>query len=510
MLSVNSTLAITFKNSYRFMPDDCYKESSPIRVAKPSLIAFNHLLADDLGIDCGNVPEAELAGVFAGNIVPVGARPVALAYSGHQFGHLNPRLGDGRALLLGDVVDIHGNCRDIQLKGSGPTPFTRGGDGRAAIGPVLREYIVSEAMHALGVPTTRALAAVSTGEWVYRQTPEPGAIFTRVAASHIRVGSFQYLALRQNNKTLMSLADYVIRRHFSHLLPHLNRPEAHQQSGEHYLEMFAEICRRQAKLIAHWMSLGFIHGVMNTDNTAVSGETIDYGPCAFIDTFDPAKVFSFIDEGGRYAWSNQPAIGRWNLTRLAETLVPIVAADRDQAVDSLTEILNHYPSQYQSNWLELMRLKLGLTITMDSDEGFIEELLSAMHKGGADFTLFFRRFCDLADAPEDQNIVIKLDQLFKDPAIWRTWFDKWRRRTAQEPTPPKQRAESMRAANPAIIPRNHRVAEVIKAAEHEQNYQPFRTLLEALRKPYQDQSEFAAYQQPPQAHEEIRTTYCGT
>jgi uncharacterized protein YdiU (UPF0061 family) len=503
------SLAIPFDNSYARLPAQFYAECVPVPVAKPTLIAFNYELAAELGIETTDVAAADLAQIFVGNQIPAGAKPLAMAYSGHQFGNLNPLLGDGRALLLGEVVDCYGQRRDIQLKGSGLTPFSRAGDGRAPIGPVLREYVLCEAMHALGVATTRALAAVRSGEWVYRQRREPGAIFTRVAASHIRVGSFQYFALRRDHEALRQLADHVIARHFNEESQNWPRLHAEADRGAHYLAMFEAICQRQAKLIAQWMQLGFIHGVMNTDNMTVSGETIDYGPCAFIDTFDPAKVFSSIDREGRYSWQNQPVISQWNLARLAEAILPIIDKDQNAGKAGLLDILDRYPQWHNTAWLELMRAKLGLSTCREDDKKLVDDLLNVLKVGKADYTLFFRQLCDVA-AFEDYKSAGDIDKLFTDPSIWQTWLLRWQQRLAIESLPPAQRAQNMRAINPAVIPRNHRLAEVIEAAESEQDFTPFYTLLKVLSNPYAEQPEYQEYQQPPQPHEEVLRTFCGT
>ena len=482
--------AIAFDNSYRRLPERFYAQLAPARVAAPRLIAFNRALATELGLDADAIaPRA--AELFSGNGVAEGAEPIALAYAGHQFGNFVPQLGDGRAVLLGEVLDVHGARRDIQLKGSGPTPFSRNGDGRAALGPVLREYVVSEAMHALGIPTTRALAAVTTGETVRRETALPGAIVTRVAASHIRVGTFQYFAARQDAEALRLLADHVIARHY---------PGA-ASAERPYLALLAAVAERQATLVARWMMIGFVHGVMNTDNTAVSGETIDYGPCAFLDAYDPATVFSSIDRGGRYAFRNQPAIAQWNLARFAETLLFLIDPDIDTAIAMATEVLEGVTAQFGRAWLSGMRAKLGLASEEAEDGTLIGDLLGVMQASAADFTLTFRT---LADGPGAAR------SLFGAPEAFDVWAERWRARASREGVTEATIAERMRAANPAIIPRNHRVEEAIVAAVERQDFAPFEALLQAVQRPYEDLPEFARFTEPPQADERVLQTFCGT
>ncbi|UZK04445.1 protein adenylyltransferase SelO [Venatoribacter cucullus] len=498
-------LTIPFDNAYARLPDQCYARVLPTPVANPALIRFNHGLAAELGIDVNGSTEAELAAVFAGNDIPAGADPLAMAYSGHQFGHLNPQLGDGRAILLGDVVDIHGQRRDIQLKGSGRTPFSRNGDGRSPLGPVLREYILCEAMHALGVPTTRALAAVNSGEWVYREGREPGAVFTRVAASHIRVGTFQYFALRRDHEALQQLADHVIERHY----PHIDTTAA-----DKYRQLFESICKNQAQLIAQWMQLGFIHGVMNTDNMTVSGEAIDYGPCAFMDAYHPDTVFSSIDRQGRYAYSNQPAIGQWNLARLAEALLPLINSDEKTAVAQATEILQEYPRWQQDAWLQHMAEKFGFSQVQETDQALIEQLLKLMEQSRLDYSLFFRRLSHCTQAGDNRTELLALLQL---PECRPTaaleqqlnnWLNQWQQQLTERGDS-HSAAQRMQAKNPAVIPRNHRVAEAIAAAEAG-DYSVFERLLSALEQPYEERPEYAGFMQPPQPAEKVLKTFCGT
>ena len=428
--------------------------------------------------------------MFAGNVTPPGAEPIAMAYAGHQFGSFVPQLGDGRAILLGEVLDRNGERRDIQLKGAGRTPFSRRGDGRAALGPVLREYLVSEAMHALGIPTTRALAAVSTGEPVYRDRPLPGAVLTRVASSHIRVGTFQYFAARGDLEAVERLSDYVIDRHF---------PEA-RDADRPRLALIQAVVERQALLIARWMHVGFIHGVMNTDNTALSGETIDFGPCAFMDSYDPASAFSAIDEFGRYAYANQPTLAQWNLARFAETLLPLVDPNPERAVELASEAI--LPSS-----LAGMREKLGISGNQDGDLDLVRDLLQAMHENAADFTLTFRRLC--AAAP-DETADAEARALFANPGAYDRWAVRWRSRLVADGREFNARAKAMRAVNPAFIPRNHRVEQALNAAIDDGDFSPFADLLTILSRPYQDQPAFAEYANPPQTGERVFRTFCGT
>jgi serine/tyrosine/threonine adenylyltransferase len=483
-----------FSNTYTRLPERFFARLSPTPVAKPHLIKFNEPLALELGIHTEGLEPDELAAVFAGNVVPLDAEPIAMAYAAHQFGNFVPQLGDGRAILLGEILDRDGKRRDIQLKGSGPTPFSRRGDGRAALGPVLREYLVSEAMHALGIPTTRALAAVLTGERVFRERPLPGAVLTRVASSHIRIGTFQYFAARGDIEAVERLFGYVIDRHF---------PGA-RDSESPPLALLRAVVERQALLVARWMHVGFIHGVMNTDNTALSGETIDFGPCAFLDSYDPAKWFSAIDELGRYAYGNQPKIAQWNLARFAETLLPLLDPDANRAIELTNEAISAFTARFQECWLAGMRNKLGLS---SSEDGDLDTLLRAMHEGGADFTLTFRRLCDAAaDEKADANARI----LFANPAVYDGWVARWRSRLAAETLEPSARAQMMRTTNPAFIPRNHRVEQALNAAIEYGDFSPFAEMLTVLSRPYEDQAAFADYANAPRADERVFRTFCGT
>ena len=486
----------SFSNSYARMPERFFARLAPTPVTQPRLIKLNATLAAELGLDVSNLDSERLAAVFAGNIAPAGVEPIAQAYAGHQFGNFVPQLGDGRAILLGEVLDPNGRRWDIQLKGSGPTPFSRRGDGRAALGPVLREYLVSEAMHGLGIPTTRALAAVASGELVYRERPTPGAVFTRVASSHIRVGTFQYFAARGDIEAVKRLADYVIERHF---------PDV-GGADKPYLALLQAIIERQAALIARWMNVGFIHGVMNTDNTALSGETIDFGPCAFMDSYDPATVFSAIDEFGRYAYANQPAIAQWNLARFAETLISIVDSSPERAVELATEALSAFSSRFHEHWLRGMRDKLGISGSRDGDLELARTLLRAMHENAADFTLTFRRLCDAVSEAKAQPEVAGL---FK-PGAFEAWAAGWRSRLAVDGVAPEARANAMRKVNPAFIPRNHRVEQALDAAIQRDDFSLFYDLLAVLSRPYEDQTAFAEYANPPQPSERVLQTFCGT
>jgi uncharacterized protein YdiU (UPF0061 family) len=485
----------TFDNSFARELEGFYVPWKAAQVARPSLMKFNRELAEELRLDVDALDSGEGAKIFAGNEAPEGAAPLAQAYAGHQFGNFVPQLGDGRALLLGEVVDIHGRRRDIQLKGSGRTPFSRSGDGLAALGPVLREYLIGEAMHALGIPTTRALAAVTTGEPVYRETTLPGAVLTRVAASHIRVGTFQYFAARGELDNVHRLADYVIARHYPELQNHVTP----------YLALLERVAGRQASLIASWMHVGFIHGVMNTDNMSISGETIDYGPCAFMDHYDPATVFSSIDYRGRYCYANQPKIAQWNLARLAETLLPLIDSDNDRAISRALEVINRFPEKYEHHWLLGMRAKLGLAGEDASDSALAAGFLAAMEGNHIDWTLAFRHLADAAAGREE-----KIRALFSNAPTFRLWHDQWQLRLAQEALAPSERAQEMRRVNPAFIPRNHRVEEALSAAVERSDYEPFDRLLKILARPFDDQPESAAYAEPAPDGSERYRTFCGT
>ena len=494
-------MQIPFNNRYVTLGEDFFDRTHPTPVKKPELIKFNDALASELGISTDQVA-ASGAAVFSGNTLPEGAEPLAMAYAGHQFGHFSPQLGDGRALLLGEVNGPDGARYDIHLKGSGPTRFSRNGDGRSALGPVLREYLVSEAMQKLNVPTTRALAAVTTGEPVARERLLPGGVITRVASSFVRVGTFQYFAARDDYDAVQQLADYVIEKNYLQLGDHENS----------YVAFLEAVVERQAALIAQWMQLGFIHGVMNTDNMSVAGETIDYGPCAFMDAYHHNQVFSSIDRHGRYAYSNQPSIGLWNLTRLAEALLPLFDEDPQAAVDAAQDVLETYRGRYESVWLAGMRAKFGLTacsdVKVDDDKTLIEALLEVMDESRADFTLTFYHLSRLADQPSNRDK--GLTNLFDDPAQIDAWLEKWRQRLSLETQGNEARQAAMQAINPVYIPRNHQIEAAIRAAEDHGDFSVFHALHTVLQDPYALQAGKESYMQAPQPEEVVEYTFCGT
>lgn len=486
-------MRIPFDNTYARLPEAFFELVEPTPVAAPSMIRVNHGLAAELGIDVDWLDSPEGLAVLSGNQLADGSEPLAMAYSGHQFGGFSPQLGDGRAILLGEVLGNDGVRYDIQLKGSGPTPFSRRGDGRSALGPVLREYIVSEAMAALGVPTTRALAAVFSGENVFREGMVPGGVFTRIARSHIRIGTFQWFLARQDHDNLKVLADYVIARHY---------PDA-RQSENPYLALLEGVIERQADLIAHWMQFGFIHGVMNTDNMTVSGETIDFGPCAFLDVYDPAKKFSSIDHQGRYAFSNQGPIGLWNLTRFAETLLPLLDDDSQKAVELAEASLHRFFDLQQNSLERRLTAKIGLSGGRAEDWEMAKALLAAMADGEADFTLVFRHLSDALESGNDDTVT----RLFNCPVEITGWIDRWRARLVDA-----DRGEAlalMRRSNPVIIPRNHRIEEAIQAA-YAGEFAPFHRLNDALQRPFDSRPEFAEYEAAPAPDEVVKATFCGT
>lgn len=483
-----------FEHSYAALPERFFARADLSPVAAPRLIRINRPLAQELGLDPDQLAGPDGVAMLAGNRMPETARPIAQAYAGHQFGNFVPQLGDGRALLIGEVVDAQGRRRDIQLKGSGPTRFSRNGDGRAALGPVLREYVVSEAMAALGIPTTRTLAAVTTGEPVFRETRLPGAVLARVAASHIRIGTFQFFAARGDEEALKALADHAIARHY----PHLTAQE------QPYLGLLEAVIAAQAGLVARWMLVGFIHGVMNTDNMTVSGETIDYGPCAFMDAYHPATVFSSIDQTGRYAYANQPRIAVWNLARLAEALLPLIG-EGDEAVERAEAALRGFQGRYEATFHAGLRRKIGLMTEAEEDLKLVSDLLDVMAANGADFTLTFR---DLAAELDGAGGAARAQ--FLDPAAFDGWASRWRERLAAEPQHDAARAEAMRSVNPKYIPRNHRVEAVIAAATQDADFRPFEELLGVLARPFDEQPAMERYAEPPQEHERVLRTFCGT
>ncbi|WP_274627785.1 protein adenylyltransferase SelO [Arvimicrobium flavum] len=486
-----------FDNSYARLPERFFARTDASPVSAPKLIRLNDALARELGLDAARLAGPEGVAMLAGNAFPPNADPIAMAYAGHQFGNFVPQLGDGRALLIGEVIDRRRRRRDIQLKGSGPTRFSRNGDGRAALGPVLREYVVSEAMAALGIPTTRTLAAVLTGDPVYRETRLPGAVLTRVAASHIRIGTFQYFAVRGDLEAVRLLADHAIERHY---------PAA--RGADHpYLAFLEAVIAAQAALVARWMLVGFIHGVMNTDNMAISGETIDYGPCAFMDQYDPAAVFSSIDRQGRYAYANQPGIAVWNLARLAETLVPLLDADQDKGVELAEAALRTFQRHYEATFHSGLRRKLGLLTEEADDLKLISDLFELMAKQQADFTLTFRALGDDLDAVPGEGTA---RAQFAWPPLFDEWARRWRERLSREAGRDEERRQVMRSNNPKYIPRNHRIEALIQAAVERADFRPFEELLTVLARPFDEQPEMAHYAEPPKEHERVLQTFCGT
>jgi uncharacterized protein YdiU (UPF0061 family) len=503
-----SVAPFRFDNSFARELHGFYVPWRPAAVPAPRLLFLNHSLAAELGLDVTSLDGPAGAATFAGNAVPDGAEPLAQAYAGHQFGGFSPQLGDGRALLIGEVIDRQGRRRDIALKGSGRTPFARGGDGKAAVGPMLREVLVGEAMHALGIPTTRALAVTATGEPVYREHTLPGAVLTRVAASHIRVGTFEFFASRGDVERLRKLAEYTIARH----------DPALATAAQPFLALLQTVAERQSALIAQWMNVGFIHGVMNTDNMTISGETIDYGPCAFMEAYDPAAVFSSIDHQGRYAFGNQPDIACWNLARLAETLLPLLSDDPELAMAMATEVIVAFPARYRRHLLRGQRAKLGLRRGEPDDDipdaALAEDWLALLHAHRVDFTLGWRRLAAAAAGDE-----APLRALFADARAPDAWLVRWRARCASEDDSAAhgatvagiERAVAMRSVNPSVIPRNHRVEEALAAASDEGDLAPFERLLDALRQPYDEAGELDRYAEPaPAAVTACYRTFCGT
>lgn len=476
-------------NSYARLPKSFFTKITPNAVPSPELVIFNDTLATNLGLNNVELKSKDGVAVLAGNSIPEGSIPLAQAYAGHQFGNFN-MLGDGRALLIGEQIPPSGDRFDIQLKGSGPTPYSRNGDGRAALGPMLREYIISEAMHALGIPTTRSLAVVTTGESIIRETELPGAILTRVAASHLRVGTFQYAANFGTIEDVRTLADYTIERHYPHIADDENR----------YLSLLQEVIKRQAELIAKWQLVGFIHGVMNTDNMTISGETIDYGPCAFMDAYNPATVFSSIDYQGRYAYGNQPYIGGWNLARFAETLLPLLDDDQNEAIKMATEAIGEFNKFYHENWYAGMRAKLGIFNEEKEDEKLIEDLLNMMQNHSADYTNTFR--------------ALTLDKL-EETALFNSeefklWNELWQARLKRQQESKDDTLQLMRNSNPAIIPRNHRVEVALESAVENGDYSVMEKLLEVLSKPYAHTQEQMDFCTVPAEIDQSYRTYCGT
>jgi len=474
-----------FDHSYARLPAMLHEHLEPTPVREPGMVVFNHALAQSLGLNASAL--AEQAAIFAGNELPEGAEPLAQAYAGHQYGHFTG-LGDGRAILLGEQITPTGERYDVQLKGSGPTPFSRRGDGRAALGPMLREYIISEAMHALGIPTTRSLAVVTTGEKVFRQESLPGAVLTRIAASHIRVGTFEWAAAHRDQSALQALADHTLQRHY----PALVSAEAP------YLALLEGVMERQARLIAQWQCVGFIHGVMNTDNVALSGETIDYGPCAFMDAFDPATVFSSIDRNGRYAYGNQPQIAQWNLARLAEALLPLLHADEKQAVELANAAIEGFKTTFEGHWLTGMRAKLGLFTEEAGDRALIESLLTWMKEQKADFTNTFRSLSGTGKT------------MLNSGHAFAAWHSQWQQRLSQQPQSADEVQQRMHAHNPVVIPRNHKVEEALAAASERDDLSVMESLLKVLTKPYEDLTGQSEYRAPSGLAPGAYQTFCGT
>ncbi len=488
IVSEISKIGWRFDNTYSKLPSSMMSRLAPVPVKKPELVILNNSLSKELGLDFSATKEENLALIFSGNLLPEGSETIAQAYAGHQFGHFT-MLGDGRAIVIGEHISKNNERFDIQFKGSGKTPFSRRGDGRAALGPMLREYIISEAIHGLKIPTTRSLAVVKTGEDVVRETPLPGAILTRVAASHIRVGTFQYVTAIENEKNLKTLVDYTINRHYPNI----------KNFKTTALDLLKIVIQKQADLVTNWMRVGFIHGVMNTDNMAISGETIDYGPCAFMDIYDPQTVFSSIDQQGRYAYFNQPGIVKWNLARFAECLIPLIDDNKDKAIEIATETINSFADIYKKKWLQMMHNKLGLLGEDLKDESLIIDLLTWMHQNKADYT---NTFCVL------MNENIKKNKIYKDENFL-GWQEQWQERLKMHNNSPEKSLKSMRSANPLVIPRNHKVEEALEAANND-DLNPMKNLLKLIEKPYENQKGIDEYQSPAPPSDKKYQTFCGT
>ena len=482
------TIGWRFDNTYSKLPDPFISNTSPIPVKSPELIILNDNLAKQLGLNFSLISKKELSNLFSGNSLPEGSKSIAQAYAGHQFGHFT-MLGDGRAVLMGEHVSKNNERFDIQFKGSGQTPFSRNGDGRAALGPMLREYIISEAMHSLNIPTTRSMAVVKTGEDVVRENILQGAILTRVASSHLRVGTFQYVAMRNNESELRTLVDYTINRHYPNI----------KKSKNKALDLLKVLIELQIDLVVNWMRVGFIHGVMNTDNMSISGETIDYGPCAFMDTYDPQTVFSSIDELGRYAYFNQPSITKWNLARFAECLIPLIDPKKDKAIEIATETINSFDKSYETKWINMMRDKLGLFGQDQKDQVLIIDLLTWMHKNKADYT---NTFCFLMDENFQHN------KIYNDENFL-TWKERWKERLKLNNNTPEKYLSLMKSVNPLVIPRNHKVEEVLESANNN-DLSPLKKLINVLEKPYEKTKENIDYQSPAPVSDKKYKTFCGT
>ena len=481
------TIGWCFDNTYYKLSNIFKEDIKPIPVKKPELVLLNKTLAENLNLNFSNLDNQELSELFSGNSLPKGSNSIAQAYAGHQFGHFT-MLGDGRAVLIGEHLSKDNKRYDIQFKGSGKTAFSRNGDGRAALGPMLREYVISESMNGLGIPTTRSLAVVKTGEDVIRETSLPGAILTRIASSHIRVGTFQYIAARQKKDEIEVLLNYVIDRHYPDI----------KNSKNKATELLSIVLEKQINLVVNWMRVGFIHGVMNTDNMSISGETIDYGPCAFMDTYDPKTVFSSIDQMGRYAYFNQPVITKWNLSRFAECLIPLIDKNQEKAIELATEIINSFEKKYEEKWLNMMRDKLGLFGMDEKDKFLILDLLTWMHQKKIDYTNIF---CHL------MNENIKEDKDYEDEDF-KNWKKRWNERLKTNNNTPEKSLKLMRSANPIVIPRNHKVEEALEAAE-KNNFKPITRLVEILKDPYSQQKNIINYQIPSNSEKKYQT-FCGT
>ena len=482
------TIGWRFDNTYSKLPDPFISNISPIPVKSPELIILNDNLGKQLGLNFSLISKKELSNLFSGNSLPEGSKSIAQAYAGHQFGHFT-MLGDGRAVLMGEHISKNNERFDIQFKGSGQTPFSRNGDGRAALGPMLREYIISEAMHSLNIPTTRSLAVVKTGEDVVRENILQGAILTRVASSHLRVGTFQYVAMRNNESELRTLVDYTINRHYPNI----------KKSKNKALDLLKVLIELQIDLVVNWMRVGFIHGVMNTDNMSISGETIDYGPCAFMDTYDPQTVFSSIDELGRYAYFNQPSITKWNLARFAECLIPLIDPKKDKAIEIATETINSFDKSYETKWINMMRDKLGLFGQDQKDQVLIIDLLTWMHKNKADYT---NTFCFLMDENFQYN------KIYNDENFL-IWKERWKERLKLNNNTPEKYLSLMKSVNPLVIPRNHKVEEVLESANNN-DLSPLKKLINVLEKPYEKTKENIDYQSPAPISDKKYKTFCGT
>jgi len=485
---LSNEIGWNFDNTYSKLPESFISKISPIPVKSPELTIFNYNLAEKLGLNFSSIEKNDLSKLFSGNLLPEGSKSIAQAYAGHQFGHFT-MLGDGRAVLMGEHVSKNNERFDIQFKGSGQTPFSRNGDGRAALGPMLREYIISEAMHSLNVPTTRSLAVVKTGEDVVRENILQGAILTRVASSHLRVGTFQYVAMRNNESELRTLVDYTINRHYPNI----------KKSKNKAIDLLKVLIELQIDLVVNWMRVGFIHGVMNTDNMSISGETIDYGPCAFMDTYDPQTVFSSIDESGRYAYFNQPSITKWNLARFAECLISLIDPKKEKAIEIATETINSFDKSYETKWINMMRDKLGLFGQDQKDQVLIIDLLTWIHKNKADYT---NTFCFLMDENFQHN------KIYNDENFL-TWKERWKERLKLNNNTPEKYLSLMKSVNPLVIPRNHKVEEVLESANNH-DLSPLKKLIKVLEKPYEKIKENIDYQSPAPASDKKYKTFCGT